>query len=265
MVQQSTLLQILQFVGLITPALAILMELLVRFHGGLEHLQENRKLPIEIQVLFLGFSAILIGGMGIGLQMILGLDDPVTQFAGILIFGGLPFLALSMLAIHVRISVISSPDASIIEGFQVGIRRASSVGLPLIFTILLYYYPIYYFREEINSSIAWWIFQGTIEPIWYLYIVSSIFLYKVMYSLWSHESIPGDDLGRSINDWFVVSFTVAAFFVVLSGPVFILYFGLLQLNVPMISSASLLSAIPYLWGIIIVLAALYSEVDPDSD
>ena len=54
MVEQSTLLQIIQFVGLITPALAILIELLIRFHRGLSELQDNKQLPLEIQILFLG-------------------------------------------------------------------------------------------------------------------------------------------------------------------------------------------------------------------
>lgn len=68
MASQTTLLQIIQFVGLLAPALAILIELLVRFHGGLDEISSSRKLPVEIQLLFIGFGAILLGGMVVGIQ-----------------------------------------------------------------------------------------------------------------------------------------------------------------------------------------------------
>lgn len=265
MVQQSTLLQIIQFVGLITPALAILIELLVRFHGGLDELQANRTLPIEIQILFLGFSAILLGGMGIGIQMILTLDDRVTQLAALLIFGGLPFLATSVLAMHVRISVVTGPDAGLIEGFIIGLRRASSVGLPLILTSIIYFGVINWLQKEALHLLSWWIFRNGLRSEWYFYIVATILIYKVMYSLWTHESIPTDDPGNVLRDWFVTSFTVGTFFSLLTGTVFAIYYILLLLKIPLITPSSELSAIPYIWGGVVVLALLYADVDPNTD
>jgi len=264
-VEQSTLLQIIQFVGLITPALAILIELLIRFHRGLSELQDNKQLPLEIQILFLGFSAILLGGMGVGIQMIVTLNQSVTQFAALLIFGGLPLLAISILVVNVRISVVSDPSENIFQGFLSSLHRVSSVGLPLSLTIVLYFGPIDFFRQGINKYISWWIFHSDVQPIWYFYIVFAILLYKTMYSLWAHGSIPTDDLSGMIGDWFVVSFTVGAFFSVLSLPVFLIYHLLLSVSIPFVTTTSPLSSAPYIWGIFLVFALLYNEIDPDQN
>ena len=265
MVEQNVLLQIIQFVGLITPALAILIELLIRFHGGLNELQSNRQIPMEIQVLFLGFSGILLGGMGIGIQFMLTLDNQLTQIAVLLIFGGLPLLALSVLAMHVRISVISGTDTGIIEGFASSLNNAFSVSSPLLLTAIVYFGSITWFRDEINNTINWWIFNNELNTVLYLYIIGGLFLYKTMYSLWSHEKIPSDNIKDAIEGWFVVSFTLFVFWLVLSGPVFVLYYFILPLGIPFITPVSAISSIPYIWGGIVALAAIYNEVDPDSD
>ncbi|NLV14075.1 hypothetical protein [Haloarcula argentinensis] len=265
MVQQSTLLQIIQFVGLITPALAVLIELLIRFHGGLEQLQDEKELPIEIQILFLGFSAILLGGMGVGVQMVLTLDNSITQFAALLIFGGLPLLAASVLAMNIRISPISDPSANLVQGFSAALQYTSSVGLPLLLSTLLYFGLTDWLRQWINTNLNWWIFVGNLEPVWYFYIVAAILVYKIMYSLFTHNTIPSDTLSNVMNDWFITSFTAGAFFLIVAGLVFVLYRILISLSLPFVTATSYLSAIPYIWSGFVVFALLYNELNPNQD
>lgn len=265
MVEQSTLIQLIQFVGLITPALAILIELLIRFHGGIDSLQESRDIPIEIQVLFVGFSAILLGGMGIGFQMITKLDNTMTQISSFLIFGGLPFLALSVLSMHIRISVVPNSDVSLISGFITGLKRSSSVGIPLILTLLLYFGPVSFFQAEISNLVGWWMFEETIHAKFYFYVIGVLLAYNVMYSLWSSECIPTEKFGNVLEEWFVASFTFGAFFVFLSGPVFAVYYGLLYFEILSLTPQSVFSSIPFIWGGFVVLAALIADLDPSQD
>lgn len=265
MVEQSVLLQIIQFVGLITPALAILIELLVRFHGGLETLRADKELPIEVQILFIGFGAILVGGTVVGIQLVLTLSNQITQLAALFIFGGLPFLIISVLMMNIRISAISDPDTSIISQIPQILRKTSSISIPLLASSLLYLLPVRQFSTEINSNLNWWIFQGSIEPVWFFYVAGVIMLYKTMYSLWTHESIPSNNLDDVIGDWFVVSFTIGAFFLIFSGGIFVAYLLLLLVSVPYVTVGSTLSAIPYLWCLFVLLAVLITDIDPDND
>ena len=263
MVQQSVLLQLIQFVGLITPALAILIELLVRFHGGLDELISNKELPFEVQVLFLGFSVILSGGMVVGIQFALGLNDPVTQVATFLIFGGLPLLAISVMAINIRISGVSDPTSSLLDNAFISIRYASSIALPAILSAALFFGSTYYFRAEINYHFNWWIFRGAVKPVWYFYALSAMSWYKSIYSLWMHSAIPTVDYTDAIGQWFVISFTIAAFLLISSILAFGIYYALVLIRFPLMTRTSLLSAVPYLWGMMMALAVLLIEIDPN--
>jgi len=265
MIQQSVLLQLIQFVGLITPALAILIELLVRFHGGLGDLSSDKELPFEIQVLFLGFSAILLGGTIIGIQFGLGLDDPVTQMATLLVFGGLPLLAVSVIAINVRISGVSDPTSSLLDNTILSIKYALSIVLPAILSAILFFGAVYYLRQGINSLLNWWIFRGLVEPVWYFYVISTIAWYKSMYSLWRQSLIPAMDYRDALGEWFVVSLTVGTLIIVLSGSVFGVYYILTLTKIPFMTKTSVLSAIPYLWSVIVILAILLNKIDSNED
>ena len=265
MANTQTLLQIIQFVGLIAPALAILTELLIRFHGGLEQLATNKKLPIEIQILFIGFGGILLGGMIVGIQLGLTLNNRITQIATILIFGGLPFLAIAVILMNIRISGVSDPSEGIMENLVKNVKSAISVISPLILSFILCFGPLDYFAVQIDTHLSWWIFQSDFQPIWYFYLASALFVYKVEYSLWSHNIIPTEDVGQVFENWFVSAFTVVTFFIVLSGPLFFIYRVAIYYRLPYLSETSILSAIPYLWGSIVVLALLYLDVDPEDD
>lgn len=154
MVQQSTLLQIIQFVGLITPALAIIIELIVRFHGGLDTIKENKRVPIEIHSLFFGFIGILVGGMVIGIQFGFTLNNQLTRIATLFIFGGLPFLALTVLIMSIRISGISDSSSSLLENFAKNIKYGLSIAIPAVLCSILYFGIVYYLHESINMTVS---------------------------------------------------------------------------------------------------------------
>ncbi|WP_231183539.1 hypothetical protein [Haladaptatus sp. DYF46] len=265
MVEQSTLSLIIQFVGLITPALAILIELLVRFHGGMDELTSERDIPFEIQLLFFSFCTLLLGGMVIGVQFGLMLDNRVTQTATMLIFGSLPFLALTVIIMNVRVSSVADSDSNLFERTMASFRYVSSIVLPLSLTIILYFSPIYYMSYKVDSTLNWWIFHSTIEPSLYFYLIAFALTYKFMYSLWSHGIIPGNNFENIIGQWFVVSFTILVFYLVLTGIVFAIYSGLIVLRIPFFTRTSPISAIPYIWGSIVLLVTVYMEIDPDED
>ena len=265
MVTQSTLLQIIQFVGLITPALAILIELLIRFHGGLNQIASNRNLPVEIQILFIGFGGILLGGMVVGIQMALTLSNQITQIATLFIFGSLPFLAVSVVVMNLRISGTMSGTGNTMNDLINSIRYALSILIPLILSIVLYFGALREIKGVINSNTAWWIFQNGIDPHWYFYTAAALAVYKVEYSLWSHDIIPTEDYTGVLENWFISAFTAGAFIALLVTPVFLAYFLLLYFNVPLISGSSIISSVPFLWGTVVVLGMLYVDLDPRND
>lgn len=260
---QSVLLQIIQFVGLLAPALAILIELLIRFHGGIDELQNTRQIPVEIQVLFLGFGAILIGGMGIGFQMTLTLSNSYTRLASFMIFGGLPLLAISVLMMQVRISSITGQNRNLIEGISLSVKRASSVVIPLVLTCAVFFGILIKGSSIINSELNWWVFHNQIKPIWYFYIIAGFMIYKVMYSLWSHGEIPANRPVEALNHWFVATFTILAMMLLIVAPIFALFYGLIFFNIPYMTPGSALNSIPFIWGSIITIAFFYAEIDPD--
>ena len=265
MVEKSLLLQIIQFVGLIAPATAILTELLIRFHGGLDEIRSKRKLPFEIQVLFIGIGAILIGGMAIGIQLTLSVQDSLTQVTMGLIFIGLPFLALSIAIVNIRISSVYDQSSSLLEVGTTALRLATSVVMPATLSIALFIWPLVEFDDFINSEFALWIFNGDFSAVWFFYGASIILVYKTMISLWSHNHIPNVNIPTILKSWFVVAFTVLTSFWILSIPVFIIYLALLSLELPFVTIDSVLGALPYFWSIILVIALLYAEIDPDEE
>ncbi|WP_162562555.1 hypothetical protein [Salinigranum rubrum] len=262
MVEQSTLLQLIQFVGLITPALAILIDLLVRVHGGIDGLSSGREIPIEVQILFTGIILILVGGMLVGYQLGIELDSTYTQVATLLIFGGLPFIALSVVVMNIRLSGISDPSGSLIEQSISGINYSLSVILPLSSSSVVYFGAAFYFRDMINQTVNWFIFNSLVEPIWFIYGICVVSVYKVMYSLWSHNLLPTKNYGVVLRGWFVSTFTVGAFIILFTLPVYVVFFYATQFNVPYFTKTSITMAVPYLWAVIILLALLYNDVDP---
>lgn len=265
MVSQPSLLQLIQFVGLITPALAILTELLVSFHGGLDSLVSKKNIPFEVQILFLGFGAILLGGMIIGIQFGLRLDDPVTQVATFLIFGGLPFLAIAVLVMNVRLSGAAQTTTGIADALIISTRKSISVAIPIILTVFVYFYPILQYQDAINRVLNWWIFHNGLSASWYFSGLSILLLYKLLYALWIHDIIPAVEYGTVLEQWFIVLFTLTGFLVLLVLPVFGVYYFLIQQSLPYVTATSPLAAVPFIWGVIVVVAVLYTEIDPNTD
>lgn len=101
------------------------------------------------------------------------------------------------------------------------------------------------------------------EPVWYFYTLAGFSLYKLMYSLWIHDAIPSTNFVKPMEPLFVVSFTILAFLVIFIGLVFLLYYFLLTLDLPFVTSTSILSATPYVWGGLMMLAVMVTEIDPD--
>lgn len=271
MVEQSTLLQIIQFVGLITPALAILIELLINFHGGIENLTSKRTFPFEIQILFIGFGLILFGGLVIGIKLVATLDDPLVQAATSLIFGALPFLGLTVLVVNIRISGLKDESASLSDRFSSTLIYVSSVLLPLCLVLLLYLSPVYYYDNLINENLSWWIFNETIKPVWFFYVTGILLCYKAMYSLWHYDIIPSNKINKVIGQWFVISFTIGSMYLLLAGVMFLVYLGLnvfITTNiygVPLFTQNSILSSIPYLWSAFISIILIFVDIEPDTN
>ena len=262
MADQATLLQLIQFVGLIAPALAILIELLVGFHGGLRSMAENKEVPREVLILFVGFGMILTGGMVIGFQLISTIEGQLTQLAVALLFVGLPFMALSILGVNLRIYGATAEDRSLTETALMIPKMVVSNGFPLFVLVTVFWAPPAYFEMSINSLISWWIFNNTIEPVFYSYSVSALLSFKVVYSLWSHNHIPNTDVSEVIEPSLQGAFVVGLFWLLFSTPVFAAYYVLLALNVPFVNSTSLLSSIPFIWGGLLSVVLLSPDLDP---
>lgn len=262
--QQAILLQLVQFVGLIAPAVAILMELLVRLYGGLGTLTEDKEIPVELQILFAGFSAVLMGGVIVGFQLLTTIEDPITRSATFLIFGGLPLLSVAVILVNVKIRN-PVPDGGIKEQVAVSIVLLASAILPLILSILIFLGPIYRFKETIQTSLAWWVFAGPINTTWYFYFLAVVLVYKLIYELWRRDTIPSSDIRDVLSDWATTTFVLGTLYSIFVLPIFGIYFLLVHFSVPFFSTKSLLSSIPFVWGGLMLFVVVSIDIDPNSD
>lgn len=265
MVETSTLLQMIQFVGLITPALAILIELLIRFHGGISNLKSNNQLPYEVQILFIGFSFLLFGGMILGLQLGLRLSNTTTQIAALLVFGSLPFLILTTVVMNLRISGFAGQSTSLAQRLLLSVNYTTSVAITLLGGLIVYILPVSHYNESINSLFDWWIFQTTVDPVWFFYGVGSILVYKLHYSLWSHDVIPSDSLPNVVKQVIVISLSVLLAYSLTGLSPFAIYVLAENFGVAFFSKESPLTAIPAIWAAIWIVAVLYAEIEPSAN
>jgi len=262
MADQATLLQLLQFVGLITPALAILIELLVGFHGGLKSMATDKKVPSEVLILFFGFGMILIGGVVIGFQLIETIEGQSTQIAAALVFIGLPFIALSVFGVNLRIYGVATETRGF-RGTALMISKLMvNTGIPAFILLAVFGVPPVYFTETINSTLNWWIFNNDLQPILYFYLMGALLSFKVIYSLWSHSLIASTNVTGIFEPSLKGTFVVGTFWLLIAGPLFLAYYGMLIFNVPFIDATSLLSAVPFTWGTFLTLILLSPDLDP---
>lgn len=261
MADQATLLQLVQFVGLITPALAILIELLVGFHGGLKDIADEKKVPREVLLLFFGFGLILIGGMAIGIQLIGTIEGQSTQLAAGMVFIGLPFMALSVLGVNMKIYGISPEERGLKETLKTVPRLMVATGFPIVVVAIVFGIVPMYIQTYINNSINWWVFRGPLQPILYFYLIGGLLSFKVIYSLWSHGLFPNLAVREVVEPPLKGSFVVGVLWLVVCGPVFLLYYGMIVFNIPFISPISNLSSIPFIWGAFLPIVLLSPDID----
>lgn len=171
-------------------------------------------------------------------------------------------MVLSIAILNLRVSGVSDPSSGLLKSAMLNFRYIVSVVMPVILSIFLFFGSVHYFGDILNSNINWWVFNTQLDAAWFFYMVSGMASIKSTYSLWVHEYIPTTDLTNIVEAWFVISFTLGAFLVLLSGSVFLLYWALLAINFPFTST---ISSVPYLWSILILLVVVITEIDPDSD
>jgi hypothetical protein len=180
-----------------------------------------------------------------------------------MIFGGLPFLAISILVVNVRMSSISREAESMIGGILVGGKLATSISIAIFVTGIIYFGIIVFAADFINGNFDWWIFGDGLKPTWYFYVIFGILVYKTAYELWKFDYIPTTELGKLLENWFVVCFTVISFFALLVGGIFIIFHGFIIFEI--LPKSTKLGSVPYLWGVFIVLIELFLEVDPEDN
>lgn len=268
MVEQSALFSIIQFVGLITPAIAIVTELVIRFHGGVEKMSEERMVPVEVQILFIGFIAIVFGGMLVGFRLLTTISDGITRASALLIFGGLPFVAVSLLLMNVRISTNIDTDVGAIVGAKTIGTFSFSILLPTVLNTIIYVGAVYWASGLLDFLFGWWIFAGTVPVVWFFYLIALLIVFKSVYSVWRQNLIPSRQMGAAVQESIVVSIVASLFLFVVSGPVFALNYALVNFGGVIgvfVAPESIIASIPFIWTLLVLMLVLAIPIDSGDD
>lgn len=265
MVNQSTLLPLLQFVGLIAPALAILIELLVKFHGGISEIRDSGHVPVELQILFMAFVGILFGGVILGYQTITTLNSQLTKTALLMIFSGLPLLGVSLFAMNIRITTSPDGNVGLTERFILVIRRVFTIIVPAGGVIVTFSYMSYFVGGFANDLVNWWIFNSDIPPAYFFHLLFAIFAFKSLYELNQNELLPSNDARAVFEGAFVLILVLPLFIGLLTIPVFLLIFGAIEISQIPLAKNSIITSVPFIWCLIITLATLTVDFDLDED
>jgi hypothetical protein len=243
----STLLNIIQFVGLIAPALAVLLELLIRFHGGIDDMTKNKRLPIEVQILMLGFVSTIIGGVVIGTRLVEKFESPVITLATGIIFMGLPLVVLSVVLFNIRLSPLASGAASFTEMISATVSLAGGIFTPVLIVGVSWVAPVYFLRGYISQNLSWGIFSSDLPILAVFGLIAVVLSYECAYLLWKEGNITGPINWDVMQPILVLQFTLLAFLLLLSLAVFIPFGILAHPQISVLSYSSGFMNIPFIW------------------
>lgn len=188
MVESGFLLNLLQFVALVAPALAILMQVVLT-------VEDDRNLEVgpfsidELRILQLSLVSILVGGAIIGGQLITFVNNLSITVGMVLIFGGLPFSAVAVFLMANKTTYAGKDSSTslyeqIKENFTTAILIMLVAGLPA----MVYFWLYEYTRKWVNTTFNFgFLYEGIVTPSLFLGAGFIIMVGKSLLTLSKYE------------------------------------------------------------------------------
>jgi hypothetical protein len=262
MVKDSFLLNLLQFVALVAPALAILMQVVLT-------IEDDRNLDVgpfsvdELRILQLSLVIVLSGGVIIGSKLIASIDDLTVVLGMSLIFGGLPFSAIAVLLMANKSAYTgASGSESLAEQVRRNLSNASSVllsaGFPAVVYFLLYDHSKAWVDELLNFG---FFYQGEITPSMFLAVGFAIMTATSLLTLSRYDI---ENLKTALNLGVRNSLYLPMFLVVFGGPFYLIAY--LSVNYSIgglsVSKANPLLNVTHIWVGVLFYAIFSHDYDP---
>lgn len=263
MVEKTFLLSLLEFVALVAPVIAILMQAIVAFHDDIG--SENSGPPVEFRILQWSLIIVIFGGLLIGIRLLQFIDDPLVYAGVVLIFGSLPFLAIVLWLTNTRASWRSNQSLDFHHHVSNQARNIFSIGFSLTLIAGIYITVSYFSSDFLNKYIQYGLFSknDSLSPALFFQIVTFLLGIRVVLELNSQGFIPNQDFGVVTEKTIISYFTYLVMMTMFVAPVFIV-FSLMSIYVlPLFgldNSSSLLN-IPYLWTVLTLFIAFSTSLD----
>ncbi|WP_140408828.1 hypothetical protein [Natronolimnobius baerhuensis] len=255
MPDQELLLSLLQFVGLVAPAIAILMQALMSFHDSMDI---NRSgFPLELELLTVSLLMIVSGGIVIGVSLLSQLDNPL-----VILGTGLTFLSLLFVIGAIITTIIRSAWLrSSADDFKTHLLNLTSI-LYYIFVassvnIFFFGLALWAFWTYLDPHLQYGIFAqyGPITPTMVVGIILLVLFMRSIMVKWEEGILFRTDNQMVIKYSFVASLSLIVFAVVFIFPsiLIIAIFELIPDHIISLDESHKVYNIPVVWSIFILI------------
>jgi len=264
MVETSTLLDLLRFVALIAPVLAVLMQVVMK-------MEDDRSITIgpvsvdELKILQLSMLFVLLGGCIIGIRLIDAVDDATVSAGMLLIFGGLPFSAVAVFLMANKSASGTPGSISLVNQIASNLEQALSImivaGLPTLLYFIIFRVSEAWFNQNLDIG---FLHSSLILPS-YLLAVSLVTM--SVKALLTSRNYNITSWRRAVNLGFRNAIYLPVVFAVFVVPVYFIPYLLTNWNLIGlgVEKENFLLNIPHLWFVIVCYVLIIFEYDPFSN
>jgi len=256
---EQFLLSLLQFVALVAPALALLMQVI-----------QNRDASDDAFKLLEGaFTLIIIGGLLILIRLLQQLEDFVTFIGTLMISGSLIFIAVAIWWRLIPLSLQFSLERESIEDIGNLIKKSFLSGLITMVPIALSFVSYFVFDRYLVQAVN----LGPIRNIELLtpselaIVILILLTVKIFIEMVDLSLVPYNKFTEAFSETAGISFAYLMLYFILVAPVFLLFsWGFILFGDPLnIRSDSIIFAVPYVWALLMLIACLAISYEPDDE
>lgn len=266
MIGKSGLLSILQFVALIIPAFAILMQIVTSI--DIDEDIEVYSLKIDEFKIFQYSLISVIGGGALILYRLLSYIENSSVIIGvILIFGSLPMTVLGIWILSGRRSFEGSSSDSLSDHLQASLGSTLRTLSSIVFVSIPPSFAIYLSSIYSNEYLSFGIFQNgwILTTHQFLSIGFLICIIKGVLTLNAGDTEIERTGGGQIGYEFGVGLLLVFLYLVFTAPLYLASIGLLYVpeNIFHIGKAHPVFNIPYIWSTVVYYALLVFDFEPE--
>lgn len=249
MENRSFLIELLRFVALTAPALAIFMQVINDRDGSRN---------ASFRILEAGLTIMVIGGLIIGSQLLLTLEEPTIITGSVFIFGSLPFVAMAIMWRYIPISL--DIDLSNIQDYGFLLKQIISLLTLLAVPVVLISFFWYVGSESIVQILSIGPIQdlpnSTVTDL--VAVIFGLLVIRCYIYLINGREFPleeGGQVGRYIGTCLAIILGLG----LIAGPVYGLSYLLVYSldDFMTIDTSGLIFLTPHAW-MVLVLSVIYS-------